>query len=126
MVSFKAQDSEANQPNREELLQLAIAAAKNGQKEGARVMFRQVLAEDKKNERALMWMAKLAGSKKERQQWLQRALNANPDNSTARDALAKMAYTEKASQNRMLLTLGVVLAIIIVLALAAFLLITLL
>lgn len=115
MASYNAKDSESNQPNREELLQMAINAAKNGQREGARVMFRQVLGQDKKNERALMWMAKLAGTKKERVQWLNRAIAANPNNSTARDALSQIEYKEKASSNKILVLGGVVLAVIVIL-----------
>ena len=55
-------------PNREELLQLAIRAAKEGNVDSARMMFDQILAQDKKNERAMMWMAKLAEKKSERKQ----------------------------------------------------------
>jgi Tfp pilus assembly protein PilF len=116
MASFNAKDTESNQPNREELLQMAITAAKNGQREGARVMFRQILSQDKKNERAMMWMAKLSGSKKERIQWLNRALSVNPNNSTARDALAQFDYKEKAASNRILFFGGIVLAVIVLLA----------
>jgi cytochrome c-type biogenesis protein CcmH/NrfG len=115
MASYNAKDSESNQPNREELLQMAINAAKNGQREGAVVMFRQVLGQDKKNERALMWMAKLARTKKERVQWLNRAIAANPNNSTARDALSQIEYKEKASSNKILVLGGVVLAVIVIL-----------
>ncbi len=122
MASYKANDSESNQPNREELLQMAINAAKNGQREGARVMFRQILSQDKKNERAMMWMAKLAGTKKERMQWLNRALAVNPNNSTARDALAQMDYKEKAASNRILFLGGVILAAFVILVLVVFLL----
>jgi hypothetical protein len=116
MASYNAKDTESNQPNREELLQMAINAAKNGQRDGARVMFRQILSQDKKNERAIMWMAKLAGSKKERVQWLNRALATNPNNSTARDALSQIDYKEKASQNRILIFGGVILAVVIIVA----------
>jgi Tfp pilus assembly protein PilF len=119
MASYNAKD-DASSPNREELLQMAINAAKNKQHEGARVMFRQILSQDKQNERAIMWMAKLATSKRERVQWLQRALKVNPNNSTARDALAQMDYKEKASQNRILLLGGVVLAVVVLLAVVVF------
>ncbi|MFN8373029.1 MAG: hypothetical protein U0694_09150 [Anaerolineae bacterium] len=124
MASYNAKETESNQPNREELLQMAINAAKNGQREGARVMFRQILTQDKKNERAMMWMAKLAATKKERVQWLNRAIAVNPNNSTARDALAQMDYKEKAASNRILLFGGVILAVILLLAIAAFILLS--
>jgi cytochrome c-type biogenesis protein CcmH/NrfG len=119
MASLDLKPSESNQPNREELLQLAIRAAKAGQRDGARVMFRQILSEDKKNERAMMWMAKLASTKKERVQWLNRILAVNPENSSAKESLDKIIYTEKASQNRTLLMVGVVAAVLIIIAVLA-------
>lgn len=104
-----------NTPNREELLQLAIRAAKNGNRESARVMFRQVLDEDKRNERAMMWMAKLAGSKNERRQWLNRVLLINPNQYAAKNALRKMQYSSSARDNRVLIIFGVVAGVLIIL-----------
>ncbi len=105
-----------NQPNREELLQMAIRSAKAGNKEGARVMLRQVLSEDKRNERALLWMAKIATSKSERSQWLERVLEVNPDNAQAKSTLKKMTYKSSARENRTILIFGVVIVVLIVLA----------
>lgn len=107
--------------NREELLKLAINAAEHGNKQAARVMFRQVLAQNKRDERALMWMAKLAESKDERRLWLNRVLAVNPSNEIARRALQKMAYTGRARDNRILLTFGVLVVVLIVLAVVIFL-----
>ncbi len=98
--------SESNQPNREELLQMAIRAAKTNNKDGARVMFRRVLSEDKRNERAMMWLAKLANSDKEQRQWLNRVLSVNPDNNVARGKLAEMDYKAAAQKNRSMLYIG--------------------
>lgn len=109
--------SSSNQPNREELLQMAIRSAKAGNKEGARVMFRQVLSEDKRNERAMIWMAQIAPSKAERKQWLERVVDVNPDNNQARQALKKMAYKRSARENRTLLIFGVVAGVLLVLLL---------
>ena len=104
------------QPNREELLQMAIRTAKAGNREGARVMLRQVLSEEKRNERAMMWMAKIATNKGERRQWLERALDINPENSQARSALKKMQYRRSARENRTLVIFGVVVVVLIILA----------
>jgi len=93
-------------PNREQLLNMAIQSAKQGNKQGARVMLRQVLEQDKKNERAMLWMAKTANSPTERKQWLQRVINVNPDNEIASRALEKMATRAEASENRKLATYG--------------------
>ncbi len=104
-------------PNREELLQMAIRTARSGNKDGARVMFRQVLSEDKRNERAMIWMAQIAESKGERKQWLERALTVNPDNEQVKAALKKMAYKSSARENRTLLIFGVVAGVLIVIML---------
>ncbi|MBZ0287193.1 MAG: hypothetical protein K8I30_06230 [Anaerolineae bacterium] len=110
-----AKSSGTKQPNREELLQMAIRTARDGNKEGARMMFRQVLSEDKRNERAMIWMAQIAESKSERKQWLERALSVNPDNEQVKAALKKMAYKRSARENRTLLIFGVIVGVLIVL-----------
>jgi thioredoxin-like negative regulator of GroEL len=93
-------------PNREQLLNMAIQSARQGNKQGARVMLRQVLDQDAKNERAMLWMAKTANSPTERKQWLERVIKVNPDNEVASKALEKMATRAEASENRKLATFG--------------------
>ncbi len=115
-MSFGVQNEGGAQPNREEMLQMGIRAAKAGNKDGARTLFEQVLSQDKRNERAMMWMAKLAENKVERKKWLDRVLTVNPDNQGARDALKKIAYTRSAKENRTLLIFGMVAGVLIVLA----------
>ena len=107
---------ESQAPNREELLQLAINTARGGNVRPARLMFEQVLRQDKDNERAMMWLAQIAENKAERREWLKRVLNVNPNNEQARDALRKMAYRRSAKDNRVLLIFGVLAAVLIVLA----------
>ena len=111
------QSESAQQPNREQLLQMAINTAKAGNKDGARVMLRQVLSEDKRNERALLWMALISRNTKERRQWLMRVLDVNPDNEQARKQLKRMDYQTSAQQNRVLLIFGVVVGVLFVLML---------
>lgn len=115
MASFEIPENQA--PNREELLQLAIASARQGNRKAARLMFEQVLKEDKNNERAMMWLAKIAESKPERRRWLKQVLEINPNNDVARDSLRKMAYKRSVRDNRTLLIFGVVAAVLIVLGL---------
>jgi cytochrome c-type biogenesis protein CcmH/NrfG len=103
------------QPNREQLLQMAINSAKSGNRDGARMMLRQVLSEDKRNERAMMWMANIARSKAERRQWLERVLDVNPDHDQAQALVNKMQYRASAQQNRTLLIFGVVVGVLVVL-----------
>lgn len=94
--------------NREELLQLAIRTAKEGNPQGARVIFQQVLAQDRRNERALVWMASLTKDKKERRQYLRRVLRVSPRNAAARQELERMDRMEKARSNRTLIYGGLV------------------
>ena len=99
----------------EELLQMAIRAAKSGQTEGAQVMFRQLYGLDKHNETTLLWLAKLAPNQKERTQWLQRILEVNPDNEMAQKAIHRMTYRREAVENRTLLLFGAAAAVMIIL-----------
>lgn len=100
---------------------MAIRAAKEGNKESARVMFRQVLSEDRRNERAMMWMAKLATTKTERRQWLNRVLVVNPNQTAAKEALRRMNYKSSARDNRILFIYGIVAVIMIVAVVLVFL-----
>ncbi|MFN8379736.1 MAG: hypothetical protein U0452_13805 [Anaerolineae bacterium] len=104
-------------PNREDLLQLAIAAAKRGDKDSARMMFNQILADDKNNERALMWMAKLSDNREDMAVWLNRALAVNPNNQVAKDALAAMKTKSSARDNRVLVLFGMIAGVLVVLLL---------
>ena len=123
---MQSDHSDMNQePNREQLLQMAISSAKAGNADGARVMLRQILTEDRRNERALLWMARIARNKKERQEWLERVLDVNPDNEQARKQLRRMEYRSSAQQNRILLVFGVVVGVLFVLGLVVLLLLQL-
>lgn len=97
----------ATSPNKDELYKLGVQAAKNGQKQPAKVMFQQVLQQDSRDTRALMWMAKLAATPEERGQWLERVLKINPKNETARKALGKLETRDEAARNRLYLRIGI-------------------
>lgn len=120
MARVEFPENSAQTPNREELLKMAIRTAQAGNKTAARVMLRRVLAEDRRNERAMMWMAKLADSKQERLQWLNRVMSVNPNNEAARDTLRKMHYKRSAKDNRTMLTFGVIAGVLLVLGLVIF------
>ncbi len=115
---------ESNVPNLEDLLRLGINTAKAGNKEGARVIFQQVIATDKRNERAWLWLASVEDSPIERRRILQTVLEMNPNNANAKKLLAGMdhavASTEKQSMMlgiRILIGLAVLIAIVAVLVL---------
>lgn len=114
MTSFDFDDKGLS-PNREQLLQMAITTAKQGNRNAAKLMFRRVLSEDKNNERAMMWMAKFADTKEERRVWLQRVLQVNPNNDIARETLERLKYRRTARDNRVLLIFGVLAAVLIIL-----------
>jgi hypothetical protein len=103
---------------------MAIQAAKAGNKEGARVMFRQVLNEDRRNERALMWLAKIAPNTTERRRWLQHVLTIDPNNQAAKTALKQMDYKTSARDNRVLIIFGVVALVLVALAVVIFIAVT--
>lgn len=115
MSTFGVEDKK-DVPNREQLLQLAIQAAKAGNREGASVMLRRVLNEDPRNERAMMWLAKVAATKAERRQWLERVLMVNPSNQSAKDTLRRMTYAANARDNSVLVIFGIVAVVLIVIA----------
>jgi thioredoxin-like negative regulator of GroEL len=99
--------------NNEQLIQLATRAAQEGNKDSARVMFRQVYDRDNRNERALFGLAKLGRTPAERQQWLKRLLKVNPDHDGALQMLAKLERQTQASDNRVLV-FGTVIVLLLV------------
>ena len=119
-MSTQFEESSTQSPNREELLKMAIRTAKAGNRTAARVMFRRVLSEDKRNERAMMWMAKLSDGRQERDQWLNRVLAVNPNNESAREILRKTQYKRSAKENRTLLVFGMIAGVLLVLAVVVF------
>lgn len=93
--------------NLEQILQMGIKAAKQGNRQGARVLFRQVLDDDNRNDRAWVWMASVAENKAKQRQYLETALRINPNNSAARKAIQKMAASRSSSEQRTLM-IGIV------------------
>jgi hypothetical protein len=118
MASRGGKGKAANAPNREELFNMAVDAAKQGNRPGARVMFRQIVGEDRKNTRAMMWLAKIASTKKERDQWLKKILEINPNHEAAQATLNKIQHGDTSRRNRILLRVGVGAYVLVVLVLA--------
>lgn len=111
---------ESNVPNLEDLLRLGITTAKAGNKEGARVIFQQVIANDKRNERAWLWLASVEDSPIERRRILQTVLEMNPNNANAKKLLAAMdnvvANSEKQS---MMLGIRILIGLVVLIAIVA-------
>jgi Tfp pilus assembly protein PilF len=116
---------EASQPNdegrglnREDLIQMAMQTAKQNP-QGARVMFQQILSQDPRSERALLWMAYLSKDKLEKRRYLARVLKVNPENPTAIKELRRMKHSEKARSNRTLIYGGIAIVAVILLVVLA-------
>src|SRR5215217_1644468 len=69
------------------LRQQGIQAAKAGQKDNARDLLQQSIRIDPYNEAAWLWLASVARDNRERLFCLQKLLEINPQNETARKAL---------------------------------------
>lgn len=106
----------SEQPNLENLLQMGITAARDGNKDGARALFQQVISNDKKNDRAWVWLAYVTEDRTKRQQYLKTALKINPDNTAAKKALEKISNTRADRDQKTLLYAGVGLLSILVFA----------
>lgn len=98
----------SEKPNKEQLYRMAVEALKNGQKQPARMMFQQILQIDKRNTRAMMWMAKIAPSLPERAKWLKRVLKIEPKNNEAKKALSKIENRDTAKRNKLYFRVGAV------------------
>jgi Tol biopolymer transport system component len=74
----------------QERLREGVEAARRGDKLTARRLLQQVLIQDRNNEAALMWMASVMDTVAERRAYLERALQINPNNDRAREALNRL------------------------------------
>ena len=108
---------ETKNPNLEDLLRLGVRTAKAGNREGARVIFQQVLDTDKRNEIAWLWMASLAENNIDRRRFLETVLKINPGNTTASKQLGQMNQAVKRSEGASVRT-GIILLAVLILALA--------
>ncbi len=111
---------EPNVPNLEDLLRLGITTAKAGNKEGARVIFQQVIANDKRNERAWLWLASVEDSPIERRRILQTVLEMNPNNANAKKLLAAMDHAVASGERQsMMLGIRILIGLVVLIAIVA-------
>src|SRR5512145_2199411 len=90
-------------PNLEQLLQLGIQTARQGQKQAARMIFQQVLDIDKQNERAWFWMASVVEDPDERMRCLQTVLRISPNNTNAQEQYNRIINRQQSSNSQVLL-----------------------
>lgn len=102
-------------PNLEQLMQLGIQTARQGNKQNARVIFQQVLDFDKQNERAWLWMAAVAETPADRYRYLKTVLSINPRNPTALRELGRERKRQESDTGQVLLYGGIGLGLILVL-----------
>lgn len=72
------------------ILQLGIEAARDGNKEEARNLFRLLTREDSQNVQAWLWLAGVAESREERQAALERVIELDPQNDMALKSLQSL------------------------------------
>lgn len=104
-----------NTPNLEQLMQLGIQSARNGNTENARVIFQQVLDADKQNERAWLWMAAVAETPVDRLRCLNTVLRINPNHPTALRELKQLQEKQESSTGQAMRYGFLILAVIAVL-----------
>lgn len=113
-----------NTPNLEDLLRLGISTAKAGNKDSAKVMFKQVIAQDKRNERAWLWLAVVEEDEIERRRILQTVLQLNPNNTKAKELLdaldSRDSSSERASIMLGLRILFVLVALLVIVGVVVF------
>jgi hypothetical protein len=104
--------------NLEQLMQLGIQAARDGNKPSARIFFQQILDVDAQNERAWLGMAAAAESQEDRVRFLLTVLKINPSNQTAQRELQKLRQKQESSNAQVIrygfMVLAVVIALVVV------------
>ncbi len=103
--------------NLEDLMRLGARTARSGNKEGARVIFQQVLDNDKRNERAWLWLASLADSPIDRRRYLETVLQLDPENAIAQRQLKEMDHLIQSTEGASM-RFGIMIVLVLVLALA--------
>lgn len=112
-------DYRDDEPNLEQLMQLGIQSARNGNTENARVILQQVLDADAQNERAWLWMAAVAETPTDRVRYLNTVLRLNPSHPTALRELKQLQDKQESSVGQAFRYGFVLLALIVVLIVLA-------
>lgn len=110
--------SDSKSPNLEDLMRLGIRSAKEGNRENARVIFRQVLNADKRHVGAWLWMASLAENNIDKRRYLETVLRLDPGNTTARQQLNQLDKAIERSENASV-RFGVMIVLVLIAAIVA-------
>src|SRR5579864_6652399 len=109
-------------PNLEQLLQMGIRTAREGNRQGAKLMFERVLATNSTDERAWLWLASIAKDEQDTEgakRYLETVLKINPSNAVAQNALATMEGTRARGESRTLRFGMAVVAVLVILVILA-------
>ena len=109
-------------PNLEQLLQLGIRTAREGNRQGAKLMFERVLATNSTDERAWLWLASIAKDEQDTEgakRYLETVLKINPSNTVAQNALATIEGTRARGESRTLRFGFAVVAVLVILVFLA-------
>lgn len=79
------------------ILQLGIEAARKGEKDEARRLFRLLTRENPENIQGWLWLAGVAADREERQAALEQVLRLDPQNEMAKKGLQALGVTPKAA-----------------------------
>lgn len=90
----------AQRGNLQARLNEGVEAVRRGDKITGRRLLQQVISADPRNEVAWMWMASAVESVSERRACLERALEINPNNQRAQEALRRLELVEAANRNK--------------------------
>ncbi len=109
------ESNKSDLPNLDQLMQLGIQTARQGNKQNARMIFQQILDADGQNERAWLWMAAVAETPEDRVRCLNTVLRINPNNQAAQRELSNLKKKQASSNSQVLLYGGFVLALVLIL-----------
>lgn len=109
--------SDSQNIDNEQMLQLAIQTYRSGNRENAKMLLRQVHQRDRHNTSALLWLAKISRHPQERMHWLERLLEIDPEHETAQKTIKRIRYRRAAAENKVLLQLGSITAIMLIMTL---------
>jgi hypothetical protein len=86
----RAIEEEARMADSDQILQLGIEEARNGNREAARNLFELLTRQEPDNAQAWLWLAGVADGTDQRREALQRVMALEPDNEMARKGLQAM------------------------------------
>jgi hypothetical protein len=103
----------------DQLLQMGIDTAKSGNNEGAKVILKQVIQKDKRNDRAWTWLAFIEPDPVQKRRYLQNAVRINPGNRPAQEALSKMVAKEQKGTDKTMFYGSIAIGIMVLLSVMA-------